>query len=78
MIKLKRAYDPVSKTDGRRFLVERACGLTKAKLRVDGWLKEVGPSTPCASGSATIRINRTRSARATPANSARGRRPGNP
>ena len=48
MIKLKRAYDPVSKTDGRRFLVERLWprGLTKAKLHVDGWLKEVGPSTP--------------------------------
>ena len=37
MIKLKRAYDPVSKTDGRRFLVERLWprGLTKAKLHVD-------------------------------------------
>ena len=48
MIKLKRAYDPVSKTDGRRFLVERLWprAFTKAKLHVDGWLKEVGPSTP--------------------------------
>lgn len=47
MIKLKRAYDPISRTDGRRFLVERLWprGLTKAKLHVDAWLKEVGPST---------------------------------
>lgn len=47
MITTKRAYDPISRTDGRRFLVERLWprGLTKAKLHVDAWLKEVGPST---------------------------------
>ena len=47
MITLKRAYDSVSRTDGRRFLVERLWprGVSKAKLRVDAWLKEVGPST---------------------------------
>jgi uncharacterized protein YeaO (DUF488 family) len=47
MIKLKRAYDPVSKKDGRRFLVERLWprGLSKTKLHVEAWLKEVGPST---------------------------------
>ena len=47
MIALKRAYDSVSQTDGRRFLVERLWprGVSKAKLRVDAWLKEVGPST---------------------------------
>src|SRR6476661_130842 len=47
MIKLKRAYDPISRTDGTRFLVERLWprGLTKAKLHVDAWLEEVGPST---------------------------------
>ena len=48
MLKLKRAYDPVSKEDdGTRFLVERLWprGLSKAKLRVDAWLKDVGPST---------------------------------
>lgn len=47
MITLKRAYDPVSRTDGRRFLVERLWprGVTKAKLRVDAWLKDAGPST---------------------------------
>lgn len=47
MITLKRAYDSVSRTDGTRFLVERLWprGVAKAKLRVDAWLKEVGPST---------------------------------
>jgi len=47
MLKLKRAYDPVSRTDGTRLLVERLWprGLSKAKLQVDAWLKEVGPSS---------------------------------
>jgi uncharacterized protein YeaO (DUF488 family) len=47
MITLKRAYDPVSRTDGTRFLVERLWprGVSKAKLRVDAWLKAAGPST---------------------------------
>jgi len=47
MIKLKRAYDPISRADGRRFLVERLWprGVTKEKLRNTTWLKEVGPST---------------------------------
>ncbi|HEX7183796.1 MAG TPA: DUF488 family protein [Thermoanaerobaculia bacterium] len=47
MLKLKRAYDPVSPEDGVRFLVERLWprGLTKEKLQVDAWLKEAGPST---------------------------------
>ena len=47
MITLKRVYDPVSRTDGTRFLVERLWprGVSKAKLRLDAWLKEVAPST---------------------------------
>ena len=47
MITLKRAYDPASPTDGIRFLVERLWprGISKAALRLDSWLKEVGPST---------------------------------
>jgi uncharacterized protein YeaO (DUF488 family) len=46
-IALKRAYDSVSRTDGRRFLVERLWprGVSRAKLRVDAWLKDVGPTT---------------------------------
>jgi uncharacterized protein YeaO (DUF488 family) len=47
MIKLKRAYDPASSDDGMRVLVERLWprGLSKAKLHLDAWLKDVGPST---------------------------------
>jgi uncharacterized protein YeaO (DUF488 family) len=47
MLKLKRAYDPVSRDDGMRFLVERLWprGLSKTKLRLDAWLKDVGPTT---------------------------------
>jgi uncharacterized protein YeaO (DUF488 family) len=47
MITVKRAYDPVSRADGIRLLVERLWprGIAKADLSVDEWLKEVGPST---------------------------------
>ncbi len=47
MLKLKRAYEPESRSDGTRVLVERLWprGLSKARLRVDAWLKEIGPST---------------------------------
>jgi len=47
MVRLKRAYDAMSRTDGTRFLVERLWprGVSKATLRLDAWLKEVGPST---------------------------------
>ena len=47
MIQLKRAYDPPSKSDGARILVDRLWprGLTKAKARIDVWLKEIAPST---------------------------------
>jgi uncharacterized protein YeaO (DUF488 family) len=47
MLKLKRAYEPASKEDGRRFLVERLWprGLSKRTLRLDAWLKDVGPTT---------------------------------
>ena len=47
MIKIKRVYEPVSRTDGTRLLVERLWprGLSKLELRADAWLKEVGPST---------------------------------
>ena len=47
MVKLKRVYDPVSRTDGRRFLVERLWprGLSKERLHLTAWLKEAGPGT---------------------------------
>jgi uncharacterized protein YeaO (DUF488 family) len=47
MIKLKRAYEPASRDDGTRFLVERLWprGVKKDALRLDAWLKDVAPST---------------------------------
>ncbi len=47
MIKLKRAYEPASRDDGTRFLVERLWprGIRKDALRLDAWLKDVAPST---------------------------------
>lgn len=47
MIQLKRAYEPASKEDGRRFLVERLWprGVKKELLTVEAWLKDVAPST---------------------------------
>ena len=46
MFKLKRAYEPASKQDGFRVLVERLWprGVTKAKARLDLWLKDVAPT----------------------------------
>jgi uncharacterized protein YeaO (DUF488 family) len=46
-IKLKRAYEPASPDDGTRFLVERLWprGISKEHLPIDGWLKEVAPTT---------------------------------
>lgn len=47
MIKVKRVYDEISKDDGKRFLVERVWprGIKKEILKIDGWLKDVAPST---------------------------------
>jgi uncharacterized protein YeaO (DUF488 family) len=47
MIMLKRAYDSMSRSDGTRFLVERLWprGLTRQKLHIEAWLKDVAPST---------------------------------
>jgi uncharacterized protein YeaO (DUF488 family) len=46
-IRMKRAYEPPSKEDGQRILVERLWprGLTKEKAAIDLWLKEIAPST---------------------------------
>ena len=47
MLKLKRAYEPASRDDGRRLLVERLWprGVSKDTLRVEEWIKDVAPST---------------------------------
>lgn len=46
MIKVKRVYDPPSKEDGKRYLVDRLWprGIKKEALQLEGWLKEVAPS----------------------------------
>ena len=45
--KLKRAYEPASKDDGLRILVERLWprGVSKQKAKIDLWLKDLAPST---------------------------------
>jgi uncharacterized protein YeaO (DUF488 family) len=47
MIRVKRAYDPPERGDGKRYLVERLWprGVKKEALDMDGWLKDVAPST---------------------------------
>lgn len=47
MIQVKRAYEPPSKGDGERFLVERLWprGVKKENLHVEAWLKDVAPSS---------------------------------
>lgn len=46
MIQVKRVYEPASKSDGARFLVERLWprGIKKESLQVEAWLREVAPS----------------------------------
>ena len=45
-IAIKRAYDPPTPDDGYRVLVDRLWprGLSKEKLKVDEWMKEIAPS----------------------------------
>ena len=46
MVRLKHAYEPPERADGTRVLVERLWprGLTKLKLKLDLWMKDVAPS----------------------------------
>lgn len=45
-VEIKRAYEKPSLADGARVLVDRLWprGLTKAKARIDHWLKDLAPS----------------------------------
>ncbi len=47
MVAIKRAYEPPSRTDGVRILVDRLWprGLKKEQLQVAKWMRELGPST---------------------------------
>ena len=46
MLRIKRAYEPASATDGCRVLVDRLWprGVSKERAELDEWLKEVAPS----------------------------------
>ena len=46
MIAIKRAYDPPSRTDGTRILVDRLWprGIKKENAHVEKWIRELGPS----------------------------------
>ena len=46
-VALKRAYDKVADSDGKRILVDRLWprGVKKEDAKIDVWLKEVAPST---------------------------------
>lgn len=46
VVQLKRAYDPPSSGDGSRVLVDRLWprGVTKEKLKIDAWMRNLGPS----------------------------------
>ncbi len=47
MVTIKRAYEPASRNDGPRILVERLWprGVSKEKADIDLWLKDAAPST---------------------------------
>ncbi len=46
-VHIKRVYEPASKEDGTRILVDRLWprGLSKEAAQIDLWLKEAAPST---------------------------------
>jgi uncharacterized protein YeaO (DUF488 family) len=46
-IRLKRAYDPASPSDGYRVLVDRLWprGVSKQRAKLDAWEKELPPSS---------------------------------
>ena len=46
-IRLKRAYEPASPTDGYRVLIDRLWprGISKEQAKLDEWEKEMAPST---------------------------------
>ncbi len=46
MIKIKRIYEKIDKTDGYRVLIDRLWprGIRKDKASIDEWMKEIAPS----------------------------------
>lgn len=46
MLQLKRIYEPYSKEDGYRILIDRLWprGISKEEAKIDLWLKDIAPS----------------------------------
>lgn len=46
-VRLKRAYEPASPDDGYRVLIDRLWprGISRERARLDGWPKDLAPST---------------------------------
>jgi uncharacterized protein YeaO (DUF488 family) len=46
-VRLKRAYEPAAPADGYRVLIDRLWprGVSRQQARLDGWEKELAPST---------------------------------
>jgi uncharacterized protein YeaO (DUF488 family) len=46
-VKLKRAYEPPSRSDGTRVLIDRLWprGVKKTDAKIDEWMKDIAPST---------------------------------
>jgi uncharacterized protein YeaO (DUF488 family) len=46
VVRVKRVYESISRSDGTRFLVERFWprAVKKEKLKLEAWLKDVAPS----------------------------------
>jgi uncharacterized protein YeaO (DUF488 family) len=46
MVVVKRIYEPASRTDGKRILVDRLWprGIKKDEAEIDEWLKDIAPS----------------------------------
>jgi uncharacterized protein YeaO (DUF488 family) len=46
MVRIKRAYEPASRADGTRILVDRLWprGIAKDSAKVSKWMRELGPS----------------------------------
>ena len=46
MLRVKRAYEPASRLDGYRILIDRLWprGVSKENAAIDEWMKEVAPS----------------------------------
>jgi uncharacterized protein YeaO (DUF488 family) len=47
LLRVKRVYDDLEPTDGLRILIDRLWprGLSKAKLKLDAWPRDLSPST---------------------------------